>query len=101
HSAARSFGCRSVVSAHSERHQRSVEHAHKALRLSPLDDPLSYHPYCALALTHIFAGALPAAARSAALAVRANPGFSIPYAYLAASHVGLGNVEAAHSAARR
>ncbi|TKB60008.1 MAG: adenylate cyclase, partial [Mesorhizobium sp.] len=40
-------------------------------------------------------------ARYSALAVRANPGFSIPYVYLAASHVGLGNVEATHSAARR
>ncbi len=95
------FGFSALVSAHSERHQRAVEHAHKALRLSPLDDPLSYHPYCALALTHLFAGAFADAARYAALAVRANPGFSIPYAYLAASHVGLGNVEAAHSAARR
>ena len=95
------FGFSALVGAHSEQHQRAVEHAHKALRLSPLDDPLSYHPYCALALTHLFAGAFADAARYAALAVRANPGFSIPYAYLAASHVGLGNVEAAHSAARR
>uniref|UniRef100_UPI003F4905E2 winged helix-turn-helix domain-containing tetratricopeptide repeat protein n=1 Tax=Ensifer adhaerens TaxID=106592 RepID=UPI003F4905E2 len=95
------FGFSALVSAHSERHQRAVEHAHNALRLSPLDDPLNYHPYCALALTHLFTGAFADAARYAALAVRANPGFSIPYAYLAASHVGLGNVEAAHSAARR
>ncbi|RWM95119.1 MAG: adenylate cyclase [Mesorhizobium sp.] len=101
HNSALAFGFSALVSAHSERHQRAVEHAHKALRLSPIDDPLSYHPYCALALTHLFAGTFADAARYAALAVRANPGFSIPYAYLAASHVGLGNVEEAHSAARR
>jgi tetratricopeptide (TPR) repeat protein len=101
HNSALAFGFSALVSAHSERHQRAVEHAHKALRLSPLDDPLNYHPYCALALTHLFAGAFADAARYAALAIRANPAFSIPHAYLAASHVGLGNLETARSAARR
>lgn len=101
HNSAMAFGFSSLVGAHSEQHQRAVEHAHKALRLSPLDDPLNYHPYCALALTHLFTHAYGDAARYSALAVRANLGFSIPYAYLAASHVGSGNLEAARSASRR
>ena len=50
------FGFSALVAAHSERHERAVAHAGKALRLSPLDDPLNYHPYCALALTNLFAG---------------------------------------------
>ena len=74
-----------------------MEHAHKALRLSPLDDPLNYHPYCALALTNLFAGRFADAVAYAALAIRANPGFSMPYAYLVASHVGLGELEAARA----
>ena len=101
HNSALAFGFSALVSAHSERHQRSVEHAHKALRLSPLDDPLNYHPYCALALTHLFAGAFTDAARYAALTIRANPAFSVAHAYLVASHVGLGDLETARSAARR
>jgi TolB-like protein/DNA-binding winged helix-turn-helix (wHTH) protein len=101
HNSALAFGFSALVSAHSERHQRAVEHAHKALRLSPLDDPLNYHPYCALALTHFFAGSFAEAASYASQAVRANPGFSIPHAYLVASHARLGNSEAARVAARR
>ena len=64
----------------------------KALRLSPLDDPLSYHPFCALALTGLFAGRFEEAAAYARLAIQANPAFSVPYAYLVAAHVGLGDL---------
>ncbi len=42
------WGFSALVSAHSERHERAVEHAQRALRLSPPNDPLNYHPYCAL-----------------------------------------------------
>ena len=100
-SSALAFGFSALISAHSERHARAVEHAHTALRLSPLNDPMNYHPYCALALTHLFAGTFADAARYAALAIRANPGFSVPYVYLVAGHVGLGDVDAARTAARR
>jgi TolB-like protein len=101
HNSALAFGFSALISAHSERHERAVDHAGKALRLSPLDDPLNYHPYCALALTHFFAGAFADAAKYAALAIRANPGFSVPHAYLAASHAMLGNHDAARAAAQR
>jgi TolB-like protein len=95
------FGFSSLVSAHSERHDRAVEHAQKALRLSPLDDPLNYHPYCALALTNLFAGHFSEAVTYATLTIQANPSFSPPYAYLVAGHVNLGNLDAANAAARR
>jgi TolB-like protein len=95
------FGFSSLVGAHSERHDRAVEHAQRALRLSPLDDPLNYHPYCALALANLFAGHFTEAVTYAALTIQANPGFSVAYAYLVAGHVNLGNLDAAHAAARR
>jgi TolB-like protein len=101
HNSALAFGFSALVSAHSERHERAVEHGHKALRLSPLDDPLNYHPYCALALTHFFAGSFAETVSYATLAIRANPGFSIPHLYLVAGHVGLGKPDAARVAARR
>jgi TolB-like protein len=95
------LGFSALVCAHSERHARAVEHARKALRLSPADDPMNYHPYCALALTNLFAGAFAEAARNAALTVQANPGFSVAHAYLVASQVRLGDLDAARMAARR
>jgi TolB-like protein len=95
------FGFSSLVSAHGERHDRAVEHARKALRLSLPADPLNYHPYCALTLTHLFTGRFEQAARYAALAIQANPAFSVPHAYLVAAQVSAGNLQAAHAAARR
>ena len=73
----------------------------RALRLSPLDDPLNYHPYCALALTGLFAGRFAEAVTYANLTIRANPAFSVPYAYLVASHANLGDLEAPAPQARR
>lgn len=95
------LGFSALVSSHSERYRRAVDHAQKALRLSPLDDPLNYHPYCALAVTYLFAGQFPEAVKYSTLAVQANPSFSVAHAYLVASQVGLGNMEAAQSAASR
>ena len=95
------FGFSALVSAHSERHERAVAHAGRALRLSPLDDPLNYHPYCALALTNLFAGRFEDAVRYATLTIRANPGFSVAYAYLVAGQVNLGDLVAAQATARR
>lgn len=95
------FGFSSLVSAHSERHDRATAHAQMALRLSPLADPLNYHPYCALALTNFFAGEYAEAVKYANLTIGSNPGFSVAYAYLIASQVNLGHVEAAHISARR
>lgn len=100
-SSALAFGFSALVGAHSERDDRAVEHARQALRLSPLDDPLNYHPYCALALTGLFAGRFAEAATYARMAMRANPGFSVPYIYLVAAHANLGDLAAARAAAVR
>lgn len=95
------LGFSALASAQSERHSRAVDHAQKALRLSPLDDPLNYHPYCALALTYLFAGQFSEAVKYSTLTVQANPSFSVAHAYLVASQVGLGDMPAAHMAAGR
>jgi TolB-like protein len=95
------FGFSSLVAAHSERHARAVEHAHNALRLSPVDDPLNYHPYCALALTHLFAGEYGQSIAYGNLTIRSNPSFSVPYAYLIAAHVNQGNLAEARSVSVR
>jgi TolB-like protein/DNA-binding winged helix-turn-helix (wHTH) protein len=95
------LGFSALVAAHSERYTRAVEHAGRALGLSPPDDPMNYHPYCALAVAHLFAGVHAEAARFAALTIRSNPGFSMAHAYLVASLVNLGDLDAARTAARR
>jgi TolB-like protein len=95
------LGFSALVSSHSERYARAVDHAQKALRLSPVDDPLNYHPYCALTLTHLFTGQFPEAVKYSSLAVQANPSFSVAHVYLVASQVGLGNAEAVRAAADR
>jgi TolB-like protein len=95
------LGFSALVSAHSERHARAADHAQKALRLSPPDDPMNYHPFCALTLASLFSGAYAEAVKFAALTIRANPGFSVAHAYLVASLVNLGDLEAARTAAHR
>ncbi|HET9069466.1 MAG TPA: winged helix-turn-helix domain-containing protein [Amaricoccus sp.] len=95
------YGFSALVAAHSERDARAVAHAGRALRLSPLDDPMSYHPYCALAVTSLFSGRLDEAVGYARLTIRSNPDFTVPYAYLVAAHVGLGDEASARAAARR
>jgi tetratricopeptide (TPR) repeat protein len=95
------LGFSALVAAHSERHARAVEHAGRALALSPPDDPMNYHPWCALTVANLFAGLHAEAARFAALTIRANPGFSVAHAYLVASLVNLGDLDAARTAASR
>ena len=95
------FGFSALVASHSERYERADAHAGRALRLSPLDDPLNYHPYCALTLSHLFTGRFAESVRYASLTIRANPGFTVPYAYLAAGQVNLGNLEAAQAVVAR
>jgi TolB-like protein len=95
------YGLSALAAAHSGRDERAVAHAQKALRLSPLDDPLRYHPFCALAVAGLFAGRFEEAAAYARLTIHANPAFSVPYAYLAAAHVNLGEPDAAVVAMRR
>jgi adenylate cyclase len=90
----------SQLHAFSEQYDRAVEHALKALRLSPVD-PMNYHPYLALAVASYFTGRFGEAVGFSTSAIQANPGFSLPYAFLIASHVNLANLDTARAAAQR
>ncbi|TIU00412.1 MAG: adenylate/guanylate cyclase domain-containing protein [Mesorhizobium sp.] len=94
------LGFSSLVHMFSERYERASDDAARALRLSPFD-PLNYHPYLALAWTCFFTGRLTEAATYAALALEANPGFSVLHAAVAAVQAELGRADAARAAATR
>ncbi len=95
------YGFSAMAAAHAGHDERAVAHAGKALRLSPLDNPLRYHPFSALVVAGLLAGRFEEAATYARLAIQANPAFSVPYAYLAVAHVNLGEPDAAAAAMRR
>ena len=90
----------SQLRAFSEQYDRAVEHALKALRLSPVD-PMNYHPYIALALASYFTGRFEEAVGFLTSAIQANPGLSLSYAFLVASHVKLAHLDTARAAAQR
>ncbi len=94
------LGFSSLVHMFSERYERASDHATRALRLSPFD-PLNYHPYLALSWTCFFTGRPAEAATYAALALEANPGFSVLHATVAAVQAELGRSDAARAAATR
>lgn len=94
------WGFSSLVHMFSERFERAGDDATRALRLSPFD-PLNYHPYLALSWSCFFTGRLAEAATYAALAVEANPGFSVLHASVVAAQAELGRSDAAREAATR
>jgi TolB-like protein/class 3 adenylate cyclase len=94
------WGFSSLVHMFSERFERAGDDATRALRLSPFD-PLNYHPYLALSWSCFFTGRLSEAATYAALAVEANPGFSVLHASVVAAQAELGRSDAAQEAATR
>jgi tetratricopeptide (TPR) repeat protein len=57
----------------------AIEQAERALRLSPLFDPLSNVRYMAIAIAHFVAGRFEESASAASRAIQANPRFSPPY----------------------
>ena len=94
------FGFSALSHMFSESYETAVEHALKALRLSPFD-PLNYHPYLALAMVYLFTERLQEAVRYATLAVQSNPDFTVLHAALAASNASLDRLDEAHAAAKR
>lgn len=93
------FGFSAMLGSFTERYERAIEHALKALRLSPFD-PLNYHPYCALAPSYLFTGQFAEAVSYATLAVQSNPLFSPPHVFLVASYAHL-DLDAARAAGQR
>jgi tetratricopeptide (TPR) repeat protein len=94
------FGLSSLIRAWSGDSATAVEHAERALRLSPFD-PLSYNAYIGLAYAHFFAGRFDEAGSAAGMAVRANPRFSIPWILRAAVLAKTSRIEEAKASAQR
>jgi adenylate cyclase len=76
-SSALALGFSSIVRAWMGDDAIAVEHAERALRLSPFD-PLRYLPYGGLAYAHFAAGRFKEAVAAANLATQSNPRFTVP-----------------------
>jgi tetratricopeptide (TPR) repeat protein len=91
-SSALAFGFSSIVRAWQGDDATAVDHAERAIRLSPFD-PLLYVPYIGLAYAHFAAGRFEKAAAAAVRASQSNPKFSMPYVLQAAALASLGRSE--------
>ena len=93
-SSALALGFSSIVRAWQGDDAMAVDHAERAIRLSPFD-PLLYVPYIGLAYAHFAAGRFEEAAAAAVRATQSNPKFSMPYVLQAAALASLGRSEEA------
>jgi adenylate cyclase len=82
------------------RYDRAIEHAEKALHLSPLE-PLVYHAAFALALACLLTGRAEEAVAHARKAIEGNRNFVFPYCVLAIGCARLGHADQAALAVRR
>jgi adenylate cyclase len=98
-SSALALGFSSLVRAWMGDDTTAVEHANRALRLSPLD-PLLYLPYLGLAYAHFAAGRFAEAAAAASHATQSNPRFSVPQILQAAALAKLGRAGEADAVLR-
>ena len=99
-SSALALGFSSIVRAWKGDDATAVEHAGRAIRLSPLD-PLLYLPYVGLAYAHFAAGRFDDAAIAAGRASQSNPKFTMPHVLHAAALAKLGRNEEAAAVADR
>jgi len=81
-------------------YDRAIEHAEKAMHLSPLE-PLVYHATFALALACLFTGRNEEAVTHARKAIDGNRYFAFPYCVLALGCARLGQREEAAQTVRR
>ncbi len=93
-SSALALGFSSIVRAWKGDDATAVDHAERAIRLSPFDS-LLYLPYVGLAYAHFAAGRFEEAAAAASRASQSNPKFSMPYVLQAAALANLGRREEA------
>jgi len=99
-SCALALGFSSIVRAWRGDEAIAVEHAERAIRLSPFD-PLLYLPCVGLAYAHFASGRFQEAAAAAGRAVQSNPSFSMPYVLHAAALANLGKNEEARTVVSR
>jgi TolB-like protein/tetratricopeptide (TPR) repeat protein len=99
-SSALALGFSSIVRAWKGDDATAVDHATRAIRLSPFD-PLLYLPYVGLAYAHFAAGRFEEAAAAAGRASQSNPKFSMPHVLHAAALANLGRGEDARMVADR
>src|SRR6185369_9022649 len=78
----------------------AIEHAEKAIRLSPLE-PLAYYASFALALAYLLSGRTEQAVAHAQKAIEGNRNFVFPYWILASGCARLGRAEEAAQAVDR
>jgi len=90
----------SVVTVLAGDADRAIEWGKRALRLSPFD-PMSYIPWFSITRGHFQRGEYEAAAEAAQKVFQANPYWSLAHVLLAATHVKLGRLDTAKSAAAR
>jgi adenylate cyclase len=99
-SSALALGFSSIVRAWIGDEAIAIEHANRALRLSPFD-LLIYLPYVGLAYAYFAAGRFEEAAAAARLASQSNPRFSVPHMLHAAALGMLDRKEEARAAVQR
>lgn len=92
------YGFSALVSTFIAQPARAVDHARRALRLSPID-PLNYHALLALASLALFEGRPLEAVSHLNAAIELAPRFSVLHAILTASLAAAGDMTAAREAA--
>ena len=95
-SSAIALGFSSIVRAWMGDYIVAVDHAERAIRLSPFD-PLLYLPYIGLAYAHFASGRFEEAADAAGKASQSNPRFTMPYVLHAAALANLGHGDEARA----
>jgi tetratricopeptide (TPR) repeat protein len=80
-------------------YDKAIEHAERALRLSPLE-PLNYYALFALSLAYLFTGRNEEAVSNASKAVEGNPNFAFAHCLLALASARLGTTNEALKALR-
>src|SRR5262249_44318480 len=83
------LACSALILSFMGRTTIAIEHAERALRLSPFDS-LNYLSYNALAVAHFTCGRYEESCAAARRSVQSNPRFSVCHLFLAAALVRLG-----------
>jgi len=99
-SSALALGLSSIVRAWKGDDAIAVEHAERAIRLSPFD-PLIYLPYVGLAYAHFAAGRFEETLAAASLAIQSSPRFTVPIILHAAALSSLDRSEDAKTVVQR